>query len=76
MAVLLLLLLVASSAMLGAFWALEYMKANRPEREAALAAELEALRSAQTLSIKAWQARHAMAEVVRQVGRSHGGSKE
>mgnify|MGYP001047150311 CR=1 FL=1 len=73
MDVFLLLLLVACSVFLGVMGALDYMKGHRPEREAALVAQLEALRSAQALSIEAWQARQTMADVVRQVGRSRGG---
>ena len=57
MDVFLLLLLVACSVFLGVMGALDYMKGHRPEREAALVAQLEALRSAQALSIEAWQAR-------------------
>jgi hypothetical protein len=75
MDVLVLLLIMACSAVLGAMAALEYAKEHRPEREAELVADLEALRSAQALSIEAWQARQAMAEVVREVGHSRNGRR-
>lgn len=62
--VLVILLMIGIVA--GVLGALAYMEEHRPEREAALVAELEAMRSAQVLSIKAWQARQSMADVARE----------
>jgi hypothetical protein len=62
--VLLIVMIIAIAA--GVAGTLAYVEEHRPEREAALLAELEALRSAQVLSIKAWQARQSMAEVARE----------
>ena len=57
---LLILLIIGIAA--GVLATIAYMEEHRPEREAALLAELEAMRSAQVLSIKAWQARQEMAD--------------
>ena len=61
-----LLILLIIGVVVGVLGALAYMEEHRPEREAALVAELDALRSAQVLSIKSWQARQAMADVARE----------
>ena len=39
---------------------------GRPDRNHALEIELDALRSAQALSVKAWEAEQAMADVARE----------
>lgn len=60
------LIVLVVAVVAGVLGTLAYMEEHRPEREAALLAELDAMRSAQVLSIKAWQARQAMSEVARE----------